>query len=142
MRGWELTVLVICPFRIAAQRAGVALLHVRAEKNEVADAGLVIGSALFGFGWGSTGLCLGPAIVSAAASLATAPKEASSSGLALMLQGLIAGTAIGSAAEMMQSLGDGLEKREAAAAGGGHGVPSQGQQSAGGEHTAGRGGEL
>ena len=68
---WDPSLLVVMATALAVGSAGYALARPRAplyaprnlwpEKTTI-DAPLVIGAALFGVGWGLSGLCPGPAI--------------------------------------------------------------------------------
>lgn len=53
------------PFVRMAQRRGISILgdSLQLPKRKDIDPKLVIGAALFGFGWGMTGICPGPGIV-------------------------------------------------------------------------------
>lgn len=58
-------ILVHIPFVRMAQRRGVSILgdSLQLPKRKDIDPKLVLGAALFGVGWGITGICPGPGIV-------------------------------------------------------------------------------
>jgi len=68
---WDPSLLIVMAAALAVGSAGYAIARPRTplyaacnlwpEKTTI-DAGLVIGAALFGLGWGLSGLCPGPAI--------------------------------------------------------------------------------
>lgn len=70
---WDATLALVMAGAVAVASAGFALARRRSEplfattfswpsRNDI-DAPLVIGSALFGIGWGLAGICPGPALV-------------------------------------------------------------------------------
>jgi uncharacterized membrane protein YedE/YeeE len=73
---WDATLAFVMAGAVAVSSAGFALARSRGQPALVAqfqwptrkdiDAPLVIGSALFGLGWGLVGLCPGPALVNLA----------------------------------------------------------------------------
>lgn len=50
--------------RVAMQKTPVLAEEYRLPVHHLADKKLVIGSAIFGFGWGMVGICPGPALTS------------------------------------------------------------------------------
>lgn len=56
---------------VFAPAARLVRRTVHAPAQQAIDARLVIGSAIFGVGWGLSGYCPGPALVSVGASIAT-----------------------------------------------------------------------
>ena len=61
-------ILVFAPFFFLLKNKEVSALGIKVElpKKQDLDKKLVIGSALFGVGWGLVGLCPGPAIAAIA----------------------------------------------------------------------------
>jgi uncharacterized membrane protein YedE/YeeE len=73
---WDATLAFVMAGAVAVASAGFALARRRAapliapafawpSRNDI-DAPLIIGSALFGIGWGLAGICPGPALVNLA----------------------------------------------------------------------------
>ena len=82
-------------YRAASRVFGVAEACVTASTNKMAsiDARLTIGAALFGVGWGATGLCPGPLIVLVAA-------QPTNVNAVLCLLGVVVGTLVAESTEV------------------------------------------
>jgi len=84
-------------YRIAHRAFGIAEAYVAQGKQGRIDRKLLIGAALFGLGWGASGLCPGPLIVLAAAQ----PTDVNA---VLCLLGVIIGILVADAPEVLRVL--------------------------------------
>ncbi|MDQ3333651.1 MAG: hypothetical protein M4D80_00595 [Myxococcota bacterium] len=68
---WTLAFVMAGAIAVYAPAVRLVRKTVHWPTHQAIDARLVIGSAIFGIGWGLSGYCPGPALVSVGASIAT-----------------------------------------------------------------------